>query len=318
MKQLIIILCLLSVILQSCSNTVKEKSEALQKDPLLVEDSIKDMVIANSKVLIPIIDGDISGFKEYISELNDTEPVSIPFALYYIDLNISPDYVYRDSVFYFFRNKFIQVMWRTQDSLNTKYGKLISQIENDSSSSELSIFKKNLNECGLRVFLFDGSVFIEPIPDFFYQKFHDKVSEGLLAYLYLQKDESGDYIGGIGGESDTQWMLISYEEVFQRLVRWGSFLNKYPQTILAENASKYADDYLHLFMFGLDNGRDKDRVFDRETNTLRPEIKLLYEKMINEHHDLEVSQTIADYYNFLSKYDFKGDNAESFLERDLN
>lgn len=306
MKQILLLFSLAFLFACSSHNTTTTTKEdtGSATDYLLQDSSIGKLVVVNHQKLTSI-QGDFKSFKSYLHKLSDDSLSSIPFALDYINGCISTDNPERDSVFLLFNEKFYSVTNKLSDSLETKYGFLMEQLAKDSNTVELHTFKNNLAACGVGIFSTEGMYYLDVVPDFFYNNFKNRVSEGVAEYLNIRKDELKQ------GFSEDAGMLISFEELYHRVKRWENFITKYPNTVYTGEANSYYATYLETLMTGMDNSR----TFDLDNNSLLPEIKKLYEKIIKEVPDSPTTKIISSYYSFLARQNFKeNDSIQLFLK----
>lgn len=207
--------------------------------------------------------------------------------------------------FYCSNIKFYTVANRLSDSLETKYSTIIEQLDKDSNTVELKSFRKNLELCGIDIFSTEGMYYLDVIPDYFYSNFKNRVSEGLAEFLNIRKVELKL------GFSEDAGMLISFEDLYLRIKTWENYINKYPNNLYIEDANSFYYIYIETLMTGMDNSR----VFDFEDNSILPEIKTLYETIINEEPESQTTKIIRSYYNFLARHDFKeNDSIPIFLK----
>lgn len=304
MKKTLIALSFTFLLACSSNNTQNKKDIVSTKDYLLQDNSVRNLLTANHQKLSGV-KGDFKSYKLYLAKLDNDSLTSIPFALDYINTCISSDNTDRDSIFLLFNIKFYAVANRLSDSLDTKYKNLIEQLDKDSNTVELNSFRNNLKACGIGIFTTEGMYYLDVIPDFFYNSFKNRVSDGVAEFLNIRKDELKQ------GFSEDAGMLISFEDLYHRVKRWENFINKYPNTVYSDEANSYYTTYLETLMTGMDNSR----VFDFDNNTLLPEVKTLYEKIAGEGTESPTTKIISSYYAFLARHDFKeNDSIQIFLK----
>jgi hypothetical protein len=301
-----ILLASLLITLMACGshNAIDNSENSSVPDYLLQDNFINTLSLSNHRKLVGRT-GNLRSFKEYLNTLNTDSLTSIPFALDYILTCISSDNTDRDSIFLLFNRHFDVITNRLNDSLYTKYKAVAAQLENDSNTVELNAFKKNLEVCGVGIFSTEGTYYPDALPDFFYNNFKGRVSDGVKEFLNIRKDELKQ------GFSEDASLLISFEDLYGRVKRWENFIYKYPRTVYNEEANSYYVTYLETLMTGMDNSP----TFDYESTMLLPEIKNLYEKIIQEEPGSPTTKLISSYYNFLGRHDFKSnDSIETFLK----
>jgi hypothetical protein len=273
-------------------------------DYLLQDNSIEKLTIENHKKLEGI-KGDFEGFKLYISKLSDDSLTSIPFALDYIKSCLSVDKEKQDSVLLYFNQKFYTVSNRLSDSLETKYKSILEQQEENSNNPDLKVFTSNLTTCGIGIFTTEGTYYLDVLPDFFFDNFKDRVSVGVRQFLEIRKDELKD------GFSEDAGLLISFEDLYKRVKRWEDFRTKYPNNVYDGETRYYYETYLETLLTGMDNSR----VFETDSNLILPEVKKLYESIINKEADSPTKNIVSSYYSFLGRHNFQeNDSIDLFLK----
>ena len=151
----------------------------------------------------------------------------------------------------------------------------------------------------------EGMYYFDVTYDYFYNNFKNRVSHSLLEYLNIRKDEVKQ------GFSEDAGMLTGFEDLYQRVKRWENFLAKYSTSLKSEEANYFYQTYLETLLTGMDNSR----TFDFENNTLIPEVKSIYERVIQEDSISSSGRVITAYYKFLSKHSFGyNDSINVFLE----
>ncbi len=274
--------------------------------PLLKEEYIRQRLSANHNLLLNT-KGDLNSFSKYVSRLDNHDVASIPFMLDYIKTCLPSNNIgLQDSAFLIFSEKFFSVANILTDNLDSVYRGVLVDIEKDSQAVAAKNFKGNLAQCGLGVFSTEGIYYADVQFDYFYNNFKGRVSDATTAFLELRKDEM------LQGFSEDAAMLISFEDLYKRVKNWENFLNTYPNSLHQQEANNFYATYLETLMTGMDNSR----VFDLETNTLLPEMKLLYEKIISEKPGSKTSKIISGYYELLVRENFKqSSQIDSFLNQ---
>jgi len=246
----------------------------------------------------------LSVYKTYLDNLPDESLKSIALAWDFINNCVDIDNPSGDSIYLLFNNKYYQVVNRINESFDQKYGNMVEQIDNNANSSELKEFKHNLAACGLDVYVSEGMHYLDAQPDYFLNKFSDRVSAGVFEFLKIRSHELKQ------GFSDDAAMLISFEELYQRVIRWERFINEYPNSILSQEANSFYKIYLEVLLTGMDNSR----VFDLENNTINPEVKSLYERIKDDKKETRTKGIIAAYYSLLERHGFReNDSINEFL-----
>ena len=135
--------------------------------------------------------------------------------------------------------------------------------------------------------------------------FKNRVSPDAKEYLAKRKDELKE------GYSEDAGLLISFDALYDRIKRWENYQNHFPESHHTVEANYYYTSYLEMLITGMDNSR----VFDLETNILLPEVKLLYEKIMNDNPESTTTKIITAYYSFLEHHNFtENDEIQDFLK----
>ncbi|MCF8373627.1 MAG: hypothetical protein K9H64_18545 [Bacteroidales bacterium] len=106
-------------------------------------------------------------------------------------------------------------------------------------------------------------------------------------------------------------MLISFDQLADRVVTWENYINKYPTAFNKGEAEYYYQTYLETLLTGMDN----TRVFDLEDVYVRPDIRELYKQYIEKNPNRKSTEIIDNYYKFIEKHDFRyNDSIDLFLK----
>lgn len=308
MKQVLVFVSLIALFACNSNKSANNNGKSDLPENLLEKNSISNLVSINHLELEKI-KGNFETFKLYLNQLDDDRIVSIAFALDYINTCISVNSDNQDSIFLLFEAKFYEVANKLTDSLETQYKSIMELLFNGESSPEIDNLKSNLKTCGMALFSTEGNYYIDVVFDYFYNNFQHRVSDGLKAYLDIRKDELKQ------GFSEDAGLVISFEELYQRIIKWEQFLDKFPpSSIYTQEANYYFSVYLSTLITGMDNSR----VFDYESNSLLPEVKQLYEKIITETNDSKTKQIISSYYALLARHDFKDNDSIAVFFKENN
>jgi hypothetical protein len=297
------------LLLMACNPSGKKIDKAkgnqtMQPASLLKAGWVSKLAAKNHQKLAGL-HGDFNSFKKYLAQLSDNDPASIPYALDYIKTCISPALPERDSVVWLFNIKFYKVCNKISDLLETKYQKVVQLTDDKPNSPQLKIFTANLKACGIGIFSTEGNYYTDMLPDYLYDNFENRVSDGAKAYLYIRKGELAK------GFSEDAGLLISFDELYHRVKQWEKYLHDYPKTVYSNAADDYYSTYLQTLLTGMDNSP----VFDMETNVLSPDIKTLYEKAMRQDTSSKTAKIISAYYALLSRHNFKEtDSVDIFLK----
>lgn len=300
-------LCLLCIILLcGCNwgvNTAGNITVNLPAANLLKAGNVAKLVVQNHKNLEGT-EGDLELFKQYLRGLNNNDAASIPYAMDYIRTCLPPDMPQRDRVIVLFNLKFLTVLNNINNVLPTKYESVTKLYDADSKSLKLKAFRDNLAACGIGIFQTEGNDYLDVLPNYFYNDFKDRVSAGVKEYLSIRRVELAE------GFSEDAGLLISYQQLYQRVKRWERFLHDYPATVYTTQAENYYKMYLGTLLTGMDNSP----VFT-DGYSLSAEVKNIYEQAMNDDPASRTAKIITPYYTMLMHYGFgMNDSVSVFLK----
>jgi len=248
------------------------------------------------------ITGNINDFKSYIKTLNDSDLQSIYLIKDYIskiDKNEFKDslYIPYEQFCYTVAEKYSNIVYNDTA--------LVSKIHAESKDKQLTNLQTQLDTLGMQILIQEGIPFVDFKADFFYNSLKTKVSESMLRFLEIKKHEMSE------GFSADAALMISFEDLYNRAIMWEEFDAKYPNFILKDVVNYNYVSYLMTLFIGLDN----TSAFDYQSKKLLPEIKALYEKIINNKVENKTNSKVKEYYEILKKSDFKeSTESETFLK----
>lgn len=285
--------------------TIPDKSNnVVGTENLLVKDNISQLVSGNHNKIVNIT-GDYDSFKKYIANLDKSKISSIPFALDYIKTCILSNNTDQDKIFDEFNKFFYTIANNFSDSLESKFPKLIEQLNSTESTEECTIFEKNLKDSGLELCSTEGTYYVDVVYDFFYNNFKERVTPRLSEFLKIRMNEIKQ------GFSEDASLLISFEQLYQRVKIWEKYLLQYPDSSESRQAVYFYQTYLETLLTGIDNSK----TFDYDNNTLLPQVKQLYEKIKSEDKESQVTKIITAYYSLLERHNFvENDSIDIFLK----
>lgn len=146
-------------------------------------------------------------------------------------------------------------------------------------------------EMGYKFVQIEGS--IEPVVDY-------RIIDG---YSESVSDEMIDYGAFKSAESEQMWaadagIVISIDELGERIADGEAFLAKYPETVHKEDVILDLRNYLNGFFGGLDN---TPAVLD---NVYSEEFITAYENFMDKHPDTKTAEVLTTYYDELKAADF--------------
>ena len=216
----------------------------------------------------------------------------------------------RDSAFILYRQFFYEVMMQQNKLLseNPLLMEALSSNENpipEEPVNELDVLRKKLNENGMVILEAEGTFYIDEKADYLYEAFSPYVSEPIKKLLDIRKNEMQK------GFAEDAGLLITFEEVGERIRKWEELLEENPTLKLQQEAMGYYVLYLSTFLTGLDNSSP----FDPQTKKLKPEVKEEYEDYIKKYGESNSGKIISKYYTLLISNGLKKpENIDKFLE----
>ena len=153
---------------------------------------------------------------------------------------------------------------------------------------------KILNKYDLELWdIGEGIVTIRELPNLYYDIFKDYVTNDYKEYLKIwAKDNEKLYQADAG-------LLVSFEEIGERIITWESFLNQYPDTKLNIKVTALLNSYREDYLLGMDNTPTLDGGYDNIPITIYEEAKKEYDKFIKKYPN---SPTVELIKYFLENY----------------
>jgi hypothetical protein len=301
MKKLTGILFLLMMITSLSAENTSGSDDCNGFDYVTIRSKIKE---CESKFIPP--KGDFDLFKRQINGFHDLGILSIPVTENLVNKYLSTfKDADRDSVYVLFDNVVYTAINDFNDSLELNYSTLLHRANRKIVDLEITKFKRCLDMCGLILLRTEGENYVDVNYDYYYKLFKGRVSPALTDYLKIRKKELRQ------GFSVDAELIISFHQLYKRVITWENFNTKYPDFFNKEDAQINYATYLSTLITGLDNSP----LFDYDTGRLFPEIYNLYLKIISRHDSLKSTRVIKEYYKLLKASDFKmPDQLDQFLK----
>ncbi|MFC2104689.1 hypothetical protein ACFLS4_04975 [Bacteroidota bacterium] len=296
MKKLIYLILVLAVF--GCKESSKQAEETL------VSESVKSETQVIEKELQTNLDEYIS----LIDNLNVYDISSIKVLKNYVINKLCVSGELADSAYHMFLEFFYTSANNLTDSLEIKYPDLTKKLYRHEEDSEVREFLGLLDDCGLDLFMTEGYFYVDVQPDFFYEIFKDNSSPSVKTFLQLRDRELKNTF------SEDAMLLISFNELADRIYNWEKYLNDYPDTKLKNEANYFLKIYRETFLTGMDN----TRLFDRESRILLPEVKQSYESYIENHADTKSGMIIQEYYEILKRNQFEYSDSIDYILKKYN
>ena len=153
---------------------------------------------------------------------------------------------------------------------------------------------KILNKYDLELWdIGEGIVTIRELPNLYYDIFKDYVTDDYKEYLKIwAKDNEKLYQADAG-------LLISFEEIGERIITWESFLNEYPDTKLNIKVTALLNSYREDYLLGMDNTPTLDGGYDNIPITVDEVAKKEYDRFMKKYPN---SPTVELIKYFLENY----------------
>jgi len=287
MKTKSILILLLSIFLFSCNNnTNKTATESLAREKKLQDSIANNIVDSIAKSIIRQInlskDMELSGVS-HITGLINKQFDSLP-------------QTQKENIFIQYRKTYHQIIDKSNSSYDSRLKYTSDFLVNDSvfQNKLIKEFDKELSKDGAVLSGSSDGFYIDAEPDYLYKIFKGKISDALTQYLKLNSKELKE------GFSCDAGMLISFDQLYKRVINWEDFINKNPNFFLEKEAIEKYNLYLETLLSGMDN----DPIFEREPAKLLPDIKRLYEKIIAKNESRNSTKKVTAFYNELKKNNF--------------
>jgi len=131
-----------------------------------------------------------------------------------------------------------------------------------------------LNKVGLEFRVMgEGLTEIHSLPGYYESVFKNMVTPDYSAYIsQTAKDNKENY--AINGG-----LMITWEELGDRLIVWENFINTYPKSLLSQQAKNNYNSYLADYLLGMDS----DPIYDREGGKILDDKKEEYNRIIKKY-----------------------------------
>ena len=153
---------------------------------------------------------------------------------------------------------------------------------------------KILNKYDLELWdIGEGIVTIRELPHLYYDVFKDYVTDDYKEYLKIwAKDDEELYQADAG-------LVISFEELGERIITWENFLNKFPNSTLKQRVVDLLNSYREDYILGMDNTPTRDGGYDNVPITIYEEAKKEYDRFMKKYPN---SPTVELIKYFIENY----------------
>ena len=153
---------------------------------------------------------------------------------------------------------------------------------------------KVLNKYDLELWdIGEGMVTIRELPHLYYDVFKEYVTDDYKEYLKIwAKDNEELYQADAG-------LMISFEEIGERIITWENFLKQYPDTKLNIKVTALLNSYREDYLLGMDNTPTLDGGYDNIPITVDEVAKKEYDRFMKKYPN---SPTVELIKYFLENY----------------
>lgn len=177
---------------------------------------------------------------------------------------------------------------------NSSEGKEFTEEDWNDTNKVLNKYDLELWDIG------EGIVTIRELPHLYYDLFKDYVTDDYKEYLKIwAKDNEELYQADAG-------LMISFEELGERIITWENFLNKFPNSTLKQRVNDLLNSYREDYILGMDNTPTIDGGYDNIPITIDEDVKKEYDRFIKKYPN---SPTVE-----LIKYFFENYKSENIYE----
>jgi len=239
----------------------------------------------------------IAEWETYLKSLDAGSPASIKTAIgeYRTRFGEKSAQTERDAAFMAFRSFYYDVLDRYESNFS-KDEKIQAVLwDEKKGKSEREKLKKSLSEAGMTLLSSEGTYYIGEDNGFLVNQFAAQLSPGLREFLTMRSREMKK------GFTEDAGLLITWNELADRIAAWDRYLKKYGDSPAAGQAGYYGNLYLAVFLTGIDNSR----VFSMEKGALDPAVQKAYDYYLKTYGDTKSAAIIAEYYTILKKNGLK-------------
>ena len=193
-------------------------------------------------------------------------------------------------------NDYLKISQLIIENINTEHLDFLNNIYNEDSEyyfteKDWKTANKFLNNYDLEIFdLAETEVRIMEVPNYYYSIFKDYVTDDYREYLEISYKENEDPYFTDGS------ILVSYDEIADRLLTWENFLKKYPNSDLAEIANEKCNIYRRIYILGSDNSPTREGGWENNELFYIPENNLKeFNRFIEKYPDSPTVELIKFY-----------------------
>ncbi|WP_034725462.1 hypothetical protein [Chryseobacterium sp. JM1] len=277
----IVAVCMLSVLVFSCKKEVQKVAETKTANDSITQTEIKEDLFK------PI--------DTACSTANKTEDYIAALQWYKAktDKEIAVNSPEQNNSLY---EDYVKIRTKYTDCLNGLHQDMLDQYtdyhtnEPDTYRLPDSVKKiaAELNKAGLEFRVMgEGLTEIHSVNRYDYAVFKNKVTPDYESYILQLANDSKENYAINGG------LMITWEELGDRLIAWENFMNKFPKSPLIKKAKREYDDYLLDYILGMDSSPTYDRTEGRLMDDSKEEYSRIIKKYPNSRTAKKAKELIA-------------------------
>jgi hypothetical protein len=217
-------------------------------------------------------------------------------------LRMESDNARADTIVARFRVRFSDAVDAVNSSLSERES-FADWVQSDSTARTWA--ERNVAFYGCSLLASEGIVFVAGNSRDILRVAGDRITPAMTRFLMLRAKEEAE------GFSEDAGLVISWDALSDRIVKWESFIAANPSFLLLPEAQSWYDVYLRVYLTGMDNAR----VFDFEKETLLPEVQASYERFVAEYPTSKSAAMVRGYLEVLEREGFKSTGAvEDYLK----
>ncbi|MEN8905374.1 MAG: hypothetical protein ABF289_05395 [Clostridiales bacterium] len=165
---------------------------------------------------------------------------------------------------------------------------------NEIEDQEVKLFVENILKDGYKIYMAEGMYNLEIDYELFNKKFASYCSEELSEYLVIMEAESIFHSYEDGG------VIISWDDIAERIVTAEKYLNKYPDGKFYNNIKQIHSKFLSTYLLGTDNLP----AFNYSDNEVNSGLLTSYKKTLIKYNETSLADIINEYKYLIeiSKY----------------
>ncbi len=166
--------------------------------------------------------------------------------------------------------------------------------EYPAADSDRLEFEQTIASAGWSLRESEGIYCLGEKPGWFEERFNTILTRPFKRYVRIRAEEIHHGFARDAG------LLISWEQLRERIATWEQFLRTYPDFVEKSEIRDLLDVYVRVFLTGMDNAR----IHNFNSKKLNPDVKAAYEMFIRENRDSAYYKLVREYYAMLKSKQF--------------